>query len=147
MSSVFFAPLGQYHTARVIQSSSAQAPRSTISIADYDMTESLEAEFDAAMMDIYHRARAEAKYNASRYLQMLNENRGLRTAQTLLSAQTVSEGYTALWERKRLDLTVEALILQPRWNDLFTDEDRAIARNRLNKYSYQTESKSTPTQT
>lgn len=110
------------------------------------MTESLEAAFDTAMMDIYHRARAEAKYNASRYLQMLNENRGLQTAQTLLYAQTVSEGYTALWERKRLDLTVEALILEPRWNELFTDEDRAIARNRLNEYGYQMVSNSTPHQ-
>lgn len=108
------------------------------------MSVSLEAEFDAAMMDLYHRARVEVKYNASRYLQMLNENRGLKTAQTLLYAQAVSEGYTALWERKRLDLTVEALILEPRWSALFTDEDRAIARNRLKEYGYRTESDPTP---
>jgi hypothetical protein len=100
------------------------------------MTTTLETDFDAAMMDIYHRARAEAKYTASRYLQMLNDHRGLETAQLLLYAANVSEGYTALWERGRLDLTVEALILQPRWNQLFSDDDREIARNRLRKYGF-----------
>ena len=38
---------------------------------------------------------------------MLHEHRGLETARILLHASSVSEGYVALWERKRLDLTVE----------------------------------------
>jgi hypothetical protein len=29
--------------------------------------------------------------------------------------------YSALWERGRLDLTVEALILKGEWKELFTD--------------------------
>ena len=95
------------------------------------MSTTLESEFDAAMMDIYRHAKTEARYTATRFLQMLNEHRGLRTAQILLEATNVSDGYSALWERGRLDLTVEALVLQPRWNELFTDEDRAIARDRL----------------
>lgn len=40
---------------------------------------------------------------------MLHEHGGLQTARILIHAATVSEGYTALWERG-LDLTVEALI-------------------------------------
>lgn len=92
--------------------------------------------FDMAMMDIYHRARNEAKYTATRFLQMLHEHRGLETARILLHSSTVSDGYTALWERGRLDLTVEALILQPQWVTLFTDEEREIARKRLREYSY-----------
>jgi hypothetical protein len=63
------------------------------------MSTTLETEFDAAMMDIYHRARAEANYKASRYLQMRNDHRGLETAQLLLHAANVSEGYTALGTR------------------------------------------------
>lgn len=77
------------------------------------MTNNIEYRFDIAMMDIYHRARNEARYVATRFLQMLHEHRGLETARLLLHSSTVSEGYTALWERGRLDLTVEALILQP----------------------------------
>jgi hypothetical protein len=96
----------------------------------------LECEFDMAMMSIYHRAKEEAGYNATRYLQMLQDYRGLRTAQILLYASHVSDGYTALWERKRLDLTVEALILQEKWNLLFSDQEREIARGRLEEYGY-----------
>ncbi|MBU1261083.1 MAG: hypothetical protein KJ757_07310 [Planctomycetes bacterium] len=101
------------------------------------MTNKLEKEFDVAMMDIYQRAKKEAKYNGTRYLQMLHENRGLRTAQILLHAPNVSDGYTALWERKRLDLTVEALIIQKKWHPLFSDREREIARKRLEDYEYE----------
>jgi hypothetical protein len=67
---------------------------------------------------------------------MLNEHRGLETARILLHASSVSEGYVALWERKRLDLTVEAVILAPEWRSLFSDEERDIARRRLAEYGY-----------
>lgn len=93
-------------------------------------------DFDDAMMDVYLRARSECGYNATRYLQMLHEHRGPETARILLHAANVSEGYTALWERKRLDLTVEALILAPEWHSLFSDEERDIARKRLDSYGY-----------
>jgi hypothetical protein len=96
----------------------------------------LEQKFDAAMMDIYRRARTEAKYNAVRYLQMLTDHRGLETARILLHA-TVSDGYTALWQRKRLDLTVEALIFDnAEYHQLFTSEELAIAHKRLEDYQY-----------
>jgi hypothetical protein len=95
-----------------------------------------EHRFDMAMMSIYHRARAEVNYNATRYLQMLHDHRGIETARILLHSPTVSDGYTALWERGRLDLTVEALILEPQWKDLFTDEEMVIAKTRLNEYGY-----------
>lgn len=98
----------------------------------------LEALFDDAMMQIYVRARNETGYNATRYLQMLNDNRGLDTARTLVLANNASEGYTALWERGRLDLTVEALVLQPQWQPLFADEPELLARarQRLTDYKY-----------
>jgi len=47
----------------------------------------------------------------------------------------VSEGYTALWERGRLDLTVEALIHDnPQWHPLFTPEELDICTERLTQY-------------
>jgi hypothetical protein len=105
------------------------------------MASDTEMQFDTAMMNIYHRTRKEAGYNANRYLQMLHDQGGLRTAQTLLHASQVSEGYTALWERGRLDLTVEALVLQQEWLDLFTNDERDIARKRLQQYGYQFDGK------
>ena len=102
------------------------------------MSTNLEAEFDAAMMQIYVRAKKEAGYSATRYLQTLHDNRGLDTARILVKAEQPSEGYSALWERGRLDLTVEALVLQPKWQPLFTEELELLecARQRLVKYSY-----------
>ena len=95
-----------------------------------------ERHFHEAMLGIYRQAKAEAAYNATRFLGMVVERGGLETARYLLHAPTVSEGYAALWERKRLDLTVEAMILQPEWQDLFSDDERRIAVNRLREYGY-----------
>jgi len=101
------------------------------------MMNDLEYRFDAAMMDIYCRAKSETGYNATRYFQMLTEHRGLETARILLHAAAVYEEFTALWERGRLDLTVEALIHDnPEYHLLFTNEERAIARRRLEDYKY-----------
>jgi hypothetical protein len=61
---------------------------------------------------------------------------GLATARYLLQADKVSDGYTALWERGRLDLTVEAMILEVQWRPLFTDAERTIAVTRLQQYGY-----------
>ena len=99
--------------------------------------EKLVEDFDMEMMGIYHRARDEADYNATRFLNMLHEHRGLQTARILLHASNVSDGYTALSERGRLDLTVEAVIHDnPKWHELFTSEELAICTKRLKDYEY-----------
>lgn len=102
-----------------------------------DSLEQLEVEFDEAMHSIYHRALKEAGYKATIFLDMLFANRGIETARRLIHSTQVSTGYTALWERKRLDLTVEALIRDnPKWHPLFTADELAICRKRLGKYGY-----------
>lgn len=96
------------------------------------MTE-LEEHFHSAMLDVHNRARSEAGYNASRFLSMVSERGGYDAARTLLHAANVSDGYTALWERQRLDLTVEAVILNSEWHELFSEAERTIARERLRR--------------
>lgn len=101
------------------------------------MTSDLQRRFDLEMENIYRRAKFEAKYNATRYLLMLHEHGGLETAHILINAPTVSEGFTKLWYRGRLDLTVEALIFDnPEWHVLFTKEELNIVRKRLADYHY-----------
>jgi len=93
--------------------------------------------FDKEMLRIYQRALTEAKYKASRFLEMLHEHRGLETARILLHAKKVSGGYTALWERGRLDLTVEAVIHDnAKWHPLFTESELTICWKRLEEYEY-----------
>ncbi len=100
------------------------------------MPSQLESEFHSAMLEIYRRAKSEADYNATRFLGMLAERGGLETARYLIHAPTVSDGYAALWERDRLDLTVERVILEPNWKPLFTTLERRIAVKRLRDYEY-----------
>lgn len=99
-------------------------------------TNTLAERFDKAMLDVYQRAHDEAGYHATRFFQMLTDMRGVETARTLLHADRVSDGYTALWERGRLDLTIEAVILNPQWDPLFSDHERRVARQRLREYGY-----------
>jgi len=95
-----------------------------------------EQDFTEAMYNIYRSAKDECNYNATRFLKMLNEHNGLENARILIHSDKVSDGYIALWERHRMDLTVEALILREPWNQLFTEQELTIAKNRLRQYDY-----------
>ena len=91
----------------------------------------LESKFEGAMHDIYRSADKECNYRPTYFLRMLNDHGGLDTAKGLLAKPEVSEGFTKLALLQRLDLSVEALALQPEWKTLFTDAERTIARRRL----------------
>jgi len=95
----------------------------------------LEESFNRRMIEVYKASRA-IGYNATRFLSMVNEMGGLDAARTLLRAPGVSEGYTSLWERGRLDLSVEAVILESEWSALFTEAERGIARKRLKEFGF-----------
>jgi len=101
------------------------------------MPNQLEIEFNGSMLEIYQRAKSEAKYNAQRFLQMVVDHGGIEAARMLINSETVSEGYTALWERGRLDLTVEAMVLETKkYHPLFTPEELQVCANRLKEYNY-----------
>jgi hypothetical protein len=100
------------------------------------MPSQLELQFHEAMLSVYKRAKSEAHYNARIFIGMVVDKGGLETARYLLDTPTVSEGYTALWQRNRLDLTVEAVILDPQWWPLFTSTQRRTAIDRLQQYGY-----------
>lgn len=95
--------------------------------------------FDEAMRDIYTRAVREAGYNPTLYLRMLSEHGPLETARRLLAAPNPSAGFTALWEKGRLDLTVEVLVLKPDFQQFFTDDELDTARERLERLGYRVE--------
>ena len=97
----------------------------------------LSRQFDQAMLSIYQRAKSEAGYVASIFFHMLNERGGVSTAQYLINASQPSEGYTKLFELGRLDLTVEAEVVENiRWHSLFSTDELRRARKRLSEYRY-----------
>ena len=105
------------------------------------MPTQLEEKFHSAMEDIYRRAKEETGYNATAFRRMVAEHGGPETARRLINAHTVSDGYTALWERGRLDLTVEAKVIEtPLFHGLFTRDELEICRRRLSDYGYAVDS-------
>lgn len=93
-------------------------------------------EFNKAMHGIYQDAKQQTGYNATVFLRMLMDRGPLDTARWLIHTPRPSDGFTALWERHRLDLTVEAHVVQDRFRTLFTDEERLICARRLEDYGY-----------
>ena len=76
------------------------------------------------------------RYNPAYALQMVGELGAVGACKRLLEKSEVSEGFTRLWELGRLDLAVEAVALRPEFSSLFTPEEQAVARERLEAVGY-----------
>lgn len=90
--------------------------------------------FDLAMQGIYDQA-ASFGYRPTRFREMLAGLGGVETARRLIGGSATS-GFDKLWEHGRLDLSVEALVTDPRWRPLFSDEEAQVAGKRLKQYGY-----------
>lgn len=105
--------------------------------------ENLKKEFEKAIYGIYEEAKIKYDYNGIRFLQMIREYDGLNAAQKIIRYSDVefNEFYTKLFIKGNgsqdvFKLTVEALVLDPKWKTLFTDDERKIALVRMNKLNY-----------
>jgi hypothetical protein len=96
----------------------------------------VERQWNRVMASIYETAKRELGYNASRFIQMVSEHGGTGTARQLIWSDSPSDGFTFLWEHHRLDLTVEAHMLDEQYAALFTDDDRQRALDRLTQYGW-----------
>jgi hypothetical protein len=94
----------------------------------------LERRFGEAMLGIYKSGlRLKPPYRATRFLQMVLEQGGKDTADRLLATDEPSEGFTQLFRRgkENLKISVEFLVLENPWRELFAKEQLAVARQRL----------------
>ncbi|MDQ3007121.1 MAG: HNH endonuclease [Chloroflexota bacterium] len=96
----------------------------------------LENQFTDRLMEAVKTMRDKHGYNPSIFLQMMDKSGPVEACNQLINAKNISEGFTKLWELKQLDLTVEAISLEPKWNPLFSPALREIARKRLRKYGF-----------
>jgi hypothetical protein len=97
----------------------------------------LELQFHEAMIDLYEQSKSELHYNAIRFLQVVNEHGGVKAAKILLADKNYTEGLIKMWEKGRLDLTMEAMIVEnPKWHCLFTKEELSIAKEKLINLDY-----------
>jgi hypothetical protein len=95
---------------------------------------SLEKDFHREMVNIYNLAIKHCNYRATRFIQMVANEGGLKTAKKLLIDKKVNDGFLKLHECDRLDLTVETLVLNAKYSSLFTNEELENARETLSNY-------------
>jgi hypothetical protein len=93
-------------------------------------------DFHHAMIDSYKRAKSECGYNAARFLSMIGQHGAEKTARMLLASQDTASGFTELFMLKRLDLSLECMVLQPRWRYLFSERELETARRRLRSVNH-----------
>jgi|SRR3990172_845883 len=95
----------------------------------------LELDFQRGMMSVYETARQHG-YIASYFKQMLDRHGGVEAAKRLLAGEVIQSGLMRLWELKLLNHSMEALVIQERFRSLFTDDEVAEARRRLDELGY-----------
>lgn len=82
------------------------------------------------------RLKREIGYNPIYFNWMLSELGPIEASRRLVRATAASDGFTTLWEHKKLDMSVEAIVLLPWYAEILEDEDRRQARTRLEAYGF-----------
>jgi|HubBroStandDraft_6_1064221.scaffolds.fasta_scaffold05170_4 hypothetical protein len=98
-----------------------------------------EADLEALLLRLYRKWEA-LGYRASRFYQMFmphcKQYRGGIAAIRNVVSKSGTGGFEKLVEMGRLDLTVEkAIILNPKWTHLFSDNLRNMAQRKVNRVS------------
>ena len=75
-------------------------------------------------------------YKPKVFINMRIEHGTIEAIKRLIHSDEVSSGFTTLWEKQRLDLSMENIIQEPEWIGLFTVDDRSLAKKRLEKYNF-----------
>lgn len=102
-----------------------------------DEIQRLRNRFTADMYEGVRTLSREHGYNATRFLEMVRSTDGVSAARTLLhSGPDTSYGFEILWEKRQLGRSVEAWTLRPEYEPLFTDDEREIARRRLELHDF-----------
>ncbi len=90
-----------------------------------------ESAFHDAMVRAYHHLYDRCRYNARYFSNMLRTLGGVTTARELISKPGEGRAFQKMRECGCLELSVEHHILRPEFANLFTAEQREIARRRL----------------
>jgi len=96
---------------------------------------SLKAEFTQALEGTIEAAKRRG-YVPTYFLQMLSQYGGVETAKRLLAKSEPQTGLFELWRLELLHESMEAVVLQDRFKDLFAEEELAEAHERLESLGY-----------
>jgi hypothetical protein len=104
-----------------------------------DDTQRLVLRFHSDMVEGIRTLGRDIGYRAPRFAQMISEYGGVEAAHRLLRGPGTSEGFQVLYHHQRLAHSVEAWILRPEYETLFTEAERAEARRRLTAHDFPVE--------
>jgi hypothetical protein len=89
------------------------------------------------VLSVYESAKVKYGYVATRFLTLVHQKGGLQAAKELLRSPTLSQGLIKLWEVEALDISMEArIVYDRRWHPLFSEEEIARAKKRLDELHY-----------
>jgi len=91
-----------------------------------------ELDFLSALQDTVKECR-KVGYAPNRFAGMIGRSNPFDVVRSLLVGKDVSDGFTELYLKKRLDLSVEAIALRPEWQSYFSQAELETARQRLAK--------------
>jgi hypothetical protein len=106
---------------------------------DSTCRKSLEAAFQAAMVEMYRQARIRCRHDSPLFARMINKRGGMTTARRLINTCKPSDEFLLLKEAGCLEYTIEALALRKEFTPLFSQRERGKAAARLQEYGYRME--------
>lgn len=107
--------------------------------ADMGRGSGIEHDFHNLALQLYTEAMTAVGYPARRYRQKVRDVGGVAAAKFWLkpkSGDVAQAGLLELLNHDRLDISLEAKVIQEPWSSLFTDDELNIARARLARYGY-----------
>lgn len=76
-------------------------------------------------------------YSPRAFLDMVVSDKDIvEVTRSLIHKEGGTSGFATLFENNRMDLSVEKIILEPRYRQLFTHEDLQAAYDRLKQFNY-----------
>ncbi len=97
--------------------------------------DALEIKFEQAVRHSIERCKDHG-YNPTYFIRMVDQYGVLESTHRLLQSIQPQEGLFILWEKKLPHLSIEALVLDPRFKPLFSPEELDRARQRLEDLGY-----------
>ena len=99
-------------------------------------TEQLKKSFHQDMIGLYKQIIKSVKYKPTRLMDYINKYGGYEAAVKYISTESNVQDFAILWEKERLDLSVEALMTKEQYRELFNEDIVNFCDRKLKEYSY-----------
>lgn len=96
----------------------------------------LEKKFNDELIKKYETAQKQCECKLVRFLQAVGKFGGVRTAKEIIRKNKVSDEFETLQKAGLINLTMEAMVVDGQYGDLFTDDEVNYCYEVLCEYGY-----------